>query len=154
MISRICRKTYGVCYGREFEIGDPLGYKWVDDDGEAKCRDASCVFVRIGDAVLVHYNVTEVCTPCVHFQMSMSVEIFSSTKSDPKYTMEDGAEEEGSFVLDMSSGMELDKERGMEVTIFFGRSSIEVTVEGKNFSSGKRVTYKRDSTKSMNRLHL
>ena len=70
IISRICRTTYGACYGREFEFGDPLGYnKWADDDGEAKCRDASCVFVRIGDAILVHYTVTEVFTPCVHFQM-------------------------------------------------------------------------------------
>ena len=34
--------------------------------------------------------------------------------------------------------MELDKEREVEVTMFLGRSNIEVIVEGKNFSSGKR----------------
>ena len=69
--------------------------------------------------------------------MPMSIEIFSSTESDLKHTKEDGAEEEGPSVLDMSSGMELDKEREVEVTMFFGRSSIEVTAQGKNFSSGK-----------------
>ena len=156
-IARFCRKTYGMHTFRKFMIRDPLGYKWVEDDGVAKCDHMFFVFVQIGDA---HYTITEVFTPCVHFHMSMSIEIFSSTKSsDAKYTKEDGAEEEGSSVLDMSSAMKLDKDNEVEVTMFFGRSSIEVTAEGKNFASGKRdcripVTYKRDSTWSMNRLHL
>jgi hypothetical protein len=69
----------------------------------------------------------------------MSIKIFSSTKSDLKYTKENGAKKEGSFELDMSSGMELDKERKVEVTMFFGRSSIEVTTKGKNFSANGKT---------------
>ena len=151
IISRICRKTYGISTIRYFEIGDPLGYKWVNDDGEAKCDNVFSVFARIGDAIPVNHTVTEALLPVCHFQRSMSIKIMSSTKSDPKYTKEDGVEEEGSFELGMSSGMELDKERKVEVTMFFGRSSIEVTAKGKNFSaSGKTeyiipVTYTRDS---------
>ena len=151
IISRICRKTYGISRSGKFEVGDPLRYKWVDDDGKAKCSHKFSVFVRIGDAILVNHAVTKVFYPVSHFQRSMSIKIFSATKSDPKYTKEDGAEKEGSFVLDMSSGMELDKKREVEVTMFFGRSSIEVTAKGKNFSaSGKTeniisVTFTRDS---------
>jgi hypothetical protein len=151
IISRICRKTYGMSIVRHFEIEDPVGYMWVDDDGKAKCHHVFSIFARIGDAIPVNHTVTEVLRPLWHFQRSMSIEIFSSTKSDPKYTKEDGVEKEGSFELDMSSGMELDKKREVEVTMFFGRSSIEVTAKGKNFSaSGKTqyiipVTYTRGS---------
>jgi hypothetical protein len=158
--SRICRKTYGTSTSRDFKIGDPLGYKRVNDDGETKCHHIFSVFARIGEAIPVNHTVTKVFFPVWHFQRSMSIEIVSSTKSDPKYTKaEDGAEEEGSFELDISSGMELDKKREVEVTMFFGRTSIEVTAKGKNFSaSGKTgytipVTYTRDSGSCMNILH-
>ena len=120
IISRICRKTYGMSIVRHFEIKDPVGYMWVDDDGKAMCNNVFSVFARIGDAIPVNHTVTKVFFPAWHFQRSMSIEIFSSTKSDPKYTKEDGAEKEGSFELDMSSGMELDKERKVELTVFFG----------------------------------
>ena len=151
IIARICRKTYGMGSSREFRIGDPLGYRWVDDDGVAKCQHTFYVFVRIGDAIPVNHTVTRVVYPVEHFQTTMSIKIFSSTKSDPKYTKEDEAEKEGSFELDLSSGLELDKAREVEVTMFFGRSSVEVTAKGKNFSaSGKTenaipVTFTRGS---------
>ena len=74
-----------------------------------------------------------------HFDKSMSIKIFGFTKNHLKHTKEDGAKGEGSFELDISSRMELDKEREVEVTMFFGRSSIEVIAQGKNFASGKTL---------------
>jgi hypothetical protein len=60
IISRICRKTYGTSTTRHFEIGDPLGYKFVNDDGEAKCDDVFSIFARNGDAIPINHTVSKV----------------------------------------------------------------------------------------------
>ena len=136
--SRIAKKTYGVGIRRRAVEGDPAEFLIVDDDGESMCENAFDVFVQEGSRVPVGHSVEHYFWPTVHGQRSMKIVLYSSANRNPRFTSgERGVVEEGSFVVDMSEGMEMDKERRVLVTMCFGASLIGVSASRVNFGTSR-----------------
>lgn len=136
IVSRVSKKTYGQSTVRIWTDSDPVELRYKNDDGELRCNNYFQVFVREGEVVPSDHFVTHEISPSIHNQKVMSVQIFSCDNiANPQYVNEEGMVMEGEFELDMSSDLEMDKNRKVAVTMYFGRSSIEVKAKGVNFEA-------------------
>ena len=136
--SRICKKTYGFHSIEPFEEGiDPPTFRRLYD-GVWKCNNRFEVYVRKGDQVKEDECFSRLFMPIYDGQTMIELELFSSEDSSPRYIVGSNVRREGKFVIDISSDMLLQKERRLKVSLYFGRSSIEITAEGLNFSVGSQ----------------
>mgnify|MGYP006950767241 CR=1 FL=1 len=136
--SRIAKKTYGISTSRQAVAGDPAEFLDVDDDGELICDETFDVYVREGSRVPLGHSVEHTFYPVYHGQREMSIDLYSSVKRNPKFTRgEEGVVEEGSFVVDISEAMEMDKRRQILVTMCFGASLIGVKASRVNFGKSR-----------------
>ncbi|CAK9860360.1 unnamed protein product [Sphagnum jensenii] len=62
---------------------------------------------------------------------------YMDSQKNPRYTTDEGTVLEGTMVVDMSKNLEPGKDRKVEVSMFFGRTSIEVKAHGINFGDHK-----------------
>lgn len=131
--SRIAKRTYGISCRRGARIDDPPELVYVDDDGQRKCDCSFDVFVSAGDRVPLNESIKRTYQPSTHAARAITIELYSSTSMFPKFTTETEAEEEGSFKVDISEAMEMDKDRKVEVTMCFGASLIRVSARRVNF---------------------
>lgn len=137
ILSRVARKTYGISTMLKFEPGDREDCREVVD-GTLKCKNRFDVFVQRGMEVDTDYSVSKTYIPTYAKQTSMSISLFSSDEDAPRYTEGEGVTKEGAFVVDMSDGAEeLDRERQVRVTMYFGRSTVELKAQGVNFGENK-----------------
>lgn len=138
--SRICKKTYGFHSVEPFVQGvDPpeLGQYY---DGVLKCNSRFEIYVRKGDHVKPEDRFSRLFMPIFDGQKLIELELYSSEERDPRYVVGEFVRREGTFVIDISEDMRLEKERRLNVSLFFGRSSIEMVAEGLNFSAaGSRI---------------
>ena len=140
--SRIAKKTYGISTTRSPVAGDPEDFLMLDDDGQMMCDNVFHVYVREGSRVPVGHSVEHGFFPIVHGQRSMKFVLYSSANRNPRFTSgERGVVEEGSFVVDMSEGMEMDKERRVLVTMCFGASLIGVSASRVNFGRSRAAEH-------------
>lgn len=58
IVSRVCRKTYGVCVNSTSRTGDRENFKVIDEAGDALCENAFHTFARNEDSIPVAYSVT------------------------------------------------------------------------------------------------
>ncbi|KAH7445618.1 hypothetical protein KP509_01G017900 [Ceratopteris richardii] len=137
--SRISRRTYGICARRDFQVGDPIELEDIDDDGKRKCTRTFSVFVKKGAEVEVDSKAKRTYYPAFHGQQKIRFDLYSSPRTDPRYTTEEDAKKEGSFEIDISRGKSKGKEREIEVTMLFGDSVITVSAARKNFGKSKTV---------------
>lgn len=136
IVSRISRKTYGVVVTGIWREGDPTEYQFRDENGILRCRHCFSAFVREGVDVPSDYSVTRILNPTRHEQTCMSIQIYSCEDiENPRHVTEAGMVKEGEFEVDLSAAMHLDQDREVAVTMYFGRSSIEVTAKGNNFEA-------------------
>lgn len=141
VLSRIAKKTYGIRTCRPFARWDPVDKQMLDDDGDMLCTDVFSIFARKGEEIDCDHCVSELYYPIAHGQRKMGIQIFSSSQVDPKYTTDDGVALEGSFTMDMSEALELGKSRAIEVSMFFGRASIDVQGRRDNFGDTRKVEH-------------
>lgn len=143
IVSRICKRTYGFVVRSAFEQGvDPVEYMVTRrGDGHARCRHRFMVLVRKGDEVRVDecvsrkYNV-------FRDSRRTKVRLFSSDDADPRYTKGENVKKEGKFyVWDVSAqnGQPGRSRPELKVSLFFGRSCIEIKAEGVNFLANQQV---------------
>jgi hypothetical protein len=134
IVSRVCRKTYGVCVNREFTKGDRAVFKVYDEEGAALCTNVFDTFVRNGDSIPVDHCVKRVYFPHGKSELEMEISVYSTSKRFVRYVEEGkGVKEEHKFMVDISAGMQVD--RKIEVTMCFGGTSISVTAKGVNFEA-------------------
>jgi hypothetical protein len=134
--SRVSRKTYGQAISRRWKRSDPERLQIMDDDGILRCKSVFQTFVQNGEEVPSGDSVTKELTPFYHHVRTMRFSIYSAEgTARPKYVTDPGVVLESEFELDVASGLHLDKERVVAVTMYFGRSSIEVTAKGVNFEA-------------------
>lgn len=69
----------------------------------------------------------------------MKLSLYHSSEANPEYTTDESVARVGDFVVDMSDGLALDKDRRVRVTMYFGRSSIQVVAQIANFGSGRKT---------------
>lgn len=137
ILSRVARKTYGISTMLKFEPGDREDCREVVN-GSVKCKNRFDVFVQRKMQVDTDYSVSKTYVPSYPNQTSMSISLFSSDDDAPRYTDGDNVIKEGTFVVDMSDGAEeLDRDRQVRVTMYFGRSTVELKAQGVNFGENK-----------------
>ncbi|XP_024371022.1 uncharacterized protein [Physcomitrium patens] len=131
--SRVCKRTYGFSCTYKFERGvDPPEYMKVVD-GVEKCRRRFQIFVRKGDKVRVDSCISRIQRPVTRGQKSIRFQLFSSDEIEPRYALGHSVKKEGEIVIDISRDMQKDKGREVKLSLFFGRSSLEIKAEAVNF---------------------
>lgn len=136
--SRIARKTYGIGVGQISLKPNPLffmagiGPPLVHDVDE----DCFLTFVNKGEEVDVDSHVTHTVQPSHQGQKQALIELFSSEETDVESTTEWGVKKEGKFTFLMPDTT-LGTDRELEIKMFFGRSSVEVTACPLNFRQGR-----------------
>ncbi|KAH7445922.1 hypothetical protein KP509_01G028800 [Ceratopteris richardii] len=133
--ARIAKKTYGICAVRNALPDDPRHLLVVGDGGKMKCAKALAIFVRAQEEVKVGESKSEIFVPSHDGMRAMKFDLYSSLRSDPKYTTDMGVEWEGCFEIDISNGMILERKREIRVTMVFGDSLITVTASPVNFGN-------------------
>ncbi|CAM6013589.1 unnamed protein product [Sphagnum balticum] len=137
IMSRIARKTYGIDFSPQFDAQlDPPEYmEWVD--GIAWCFKRIDIFMHEGSEMEVDYCTKKIYNPLKARQTTMELSLYSSSQKNPRYTTDEGTVLEGTMVVDMSKNLELENDRKVELSMFFGRTSIEVKAHGINFADRK-----------------
>jgi hypothetical protein len=140
IVSRVCRKTYGVSVMRSFEKGkkgkkgDRPALKVIDDVGDALCDNAFHAFVRNGDSIPADHSVQHEFSPWCKSLQEMEITVYSSNQRFVKYTTDKGVREELKFKVDISAGMHVD-DRKVAVIMYFGGTSINWKAKGVNFEA-------------------
>ncbi|KAG0566993.1 hypothetical protein KC19_7G102400 [Ceratodon purpureus] len=102
-----------------------------------KCKNRFDVFVQRGMQVDTDYSVSKNYVPTYAKQTSMSITLFSSGDDAPRYTEgENVCKEEITFVVRWPD-QDLDRERQVRMTMYFGRSTVELKAHGVNFGENK-----------------
>jgi hypothetical protein len=142
IISRIARKTYGVEVYRAFEEGDPAEY-CTQVRGRKECFKGFYIYVQKGSQVAVDHCVTKTHRGVYPRQKSIPLVLYSSDDVSPRYTKGGSAEKEGELVIDVSKligGTDAIPE--VSVSMYFGRSSIEIEGVGRNNFGDKSKVHK------------
>ncbi|KAH7283570.1 hypothetical protein KP509_34G014000 [Ceratopteris richardii] len=133
--SRISRRTYGVCAARDAEDDDPEELIVENDNGERNCIMCFSVYIRKGEEVEMGQLIRKRFQPMRPTSREIKIIIYSSPREDPKYIVEDDVMCEGSFEIDISSGLSQGVDRVIEVTMVFGDSLINVSAIPLNFGT-------------------
>lgn len=137
MISRICKKTYGIEFNPEFDKKLDLSRYKTKVDGKSRCSKRFEIYVRKGEKLEVDSCISRKFSPLYHGQRAIRFQLFSSTEMvEPRYTDEQGVRKEGEIEIDISMDMALEKARQVRVSLFFGGSTMEVKAEAVNFAAG------------------
>jgi hypothetical protein len=139
IISRIARKTYGVETCKAFGKRDPAEY--CTQVGNRKmCTNRFWTYVQKGSQVAVDHCVTKTHVAVYPGQKTMTLRLHSSDDVSPRYTKGGSAEKEGELVIDISNvSGGTDAIAEVSVSMYFGRSSIEMTAVGLNFGDKSKV---------------
>jgi hypothetical protein len=139
IISRIARKTYGTEVRKAFEEGDPAEY-CIQEGNRKKCDNRFCIYVQKGSQVAVDHCVTKRFFGLYPRQKRMRVGLYSSDDVTPRYTKGGSAEKEGELVIDISNvSGKRDAIAEVSVSMYFGRSSIEMKAVGLNCGDKSKV---------------
>ena len=136
VVSRVCKKTYGIEFTPTFDKKRDLPKYKIKVDGVSKCSNRFEIYVKKGDKVDVDACISRNFSPLHRGQKAIKFQLFSSYETDPRYTVGDGVRKEGEIEIDISMDMKLDKARTVKVSLFFGGSSMEIKAEAVNFSAG------------------
>jgi molecular chaperone DnaK (HSP70) len=136
--SRVCKKTYGIHAVEPFEDGVDSPALRQLYDGVWMCNKRFEIYIRKGDRVKEDDCFSRRFKPIEDNQTSIELELYSSEDSNPRYIVGDRVRREGKFVIDISKDMKLRKDRRLTVSLYFGRSSIEIKAEGLNFQVGSQ----------------
>jgi hypothetical protein len=139
VISRISKRTYGISTAPLFKVGvHPHDLKIEGDSGELRCRDVFNKFVSRGEEIRIDDCVKKSYKPIKKSQSGISVDIFSTACPNPKYVTDPGVKREGSFEVACPSYHELGFWPSVEVSMFFGRTEIQVSAVAENFNGEKK----------------
>jgi hypothetical protein len=139
IISRIARKTYGIGSRGAFEEGDPAEY-CTQVGNMKKCENRFSIYVQKGSQVTVDHCVTKTHVGLYPRQKVMRLVLYSSDDVSPRYTKGGSAEKEGELVIDISNvSGETDAKPEVSVSMYFGRSNIEMKAVALNFGDKSKV---------------
>ncbi|KAG0604378.1 hypothetical protein M758_10G167700 [Ceratodon purpureus] len=137
VLSRVCKKTYGIQSNKKFDENVDLPKYRKVVDGKSRCSKRFAVYARKGDKVEVDSCISKIFHPVYRGQKYLKLRLYSSCEMDPRYTSGVTVRKEGKIEIDMSKDMRLDRRRKVKVSIFFGGSSMEIKAEAMNFLAGR-----------------
>lgn len=148
--SRKVDATYGIAACTSFIPGlhDPE-YRWLNDDGEFKCRSIFSTIVEIGDLAKSNEVFRATYYPAEHNQTRMTIEFYCSMEKDVWYvtgrrgkgshiTEPVKVHKIGNIILEMSD-LSGDKSRAVDVTFDFSHSEIQVQAFNRTSSNEFRT---------------
>ncbi|EFJ27612.1 hypothetical protein SELMODRAFT_411756 [Selaginella moellendorffii] len=140
VVSRISKKWYGLRTAQRFQEGDREEYKFVNDEGVDMCDEKFQIFVKNGESIAEDTFVSDGnFGPSFAKQRSMTIELFSSSgEIAPSYVTDPGCKRLGKYIFDISENMELGHKRSVFVSMYFGRSSIQVFAQRINFGKNRQ----------------
>jgi hypothetical protein len=98
------------------------------------CKNQFFIYVQKGSQVAVDHCVTKTITALYPGQKDISLPLYSSDDVSPRYTKGGSAEREGELVIDISNvSGGTDAIAQVSVSMYFGRSSIEMKAVALNF---------------------
>lgn len=146
VMSRVSRKTYGINQYVPFKAGLHPKSSLVTVDGVNYCSTAFTTYVRRGEAVEFDQVVTRANFPVRKGQRTLTIQIYSSDDRCPAYITDPGVRLEGSFVIDISHDPQnRDLHREVHVSMFFGKSCIQLNARRMNFGNTTEVVEMHDS---------
>lgn len=136
-IIRRTRLTYGCQITTTFQSGIHKENKkrWYEDLKRYLCEDIFDIFIKAGDIVDINARITNEYTPLACDQNVMSLKLLATKKQNVLYSDEDGVIELGELRIersDTTSGLDWT----VEVTMYFGRT--EIQVEAKDIKTGNQ----------------
>ncbi|CAM6123581.1 unnamed protein product [Calypogeia fissa] len=137
--SRISRMTYGIVYMREFHRNDPESNLFFTEDGRAMFKDAFHIYARKGDSIPVDYHQKIPYVVSVRDIDSIKLEVYTSSHSDPAFVTDPGTMKECTFTFPIPPRQVMAEVPIIEVSMYFGRATIEVTAMGLNFRSERAI---------------
>jgi len=138
VVSRISKKTYGLRVSRPFIAGvHDEHFKVEGDAGKFYCNNIFGAFVRKGDEVRFDDCVQNVYFPMCETQDELEIVLYSSSSRNAKFISDVGSVKEGTFTIKIPTQKELGFMPKVEVSMYVGRSEIQVTAVGKNFTGEK-----------------
>ncbi len=137
--ARRARLTYGCAMESIFESGvDPESKKvWREDRKNWYCSDRFDTFVTAGQLIEINESVTRSYVATSNNQTAMRLRFFAAMKKHARYTDESGLTEIGGITVNMpdtTGGIN----RTVNVTMYFGRTQIQVKAKEQN--TGKEYT--------------
>lgn len=112
---------------------------FYDEDGVERCNDVFGAYVRKGSVLPINHHESKVWTPPSRDSTRVDIGICSSDANQPRYTTDYGVEYEGCFTMDIREDMHLGRQRQIEITMFFGKATIEVQGRRVNFGNTRRI---------------
>lgn len=136
--ARRSRLTYGAGCSHPFEQGvDPESKKfWAEDLKRYQCNDRFNTMVTIGDSVPVDAEVAVSYTPLKGNQRDMLFEFYATSKTQVRYTDEEGVTKIGELEVEMpftNGGLD----RKVDLVFYFGQT--EIKVKATDRTSGKQA---------------
>lgn len=138
IMSRMSKKTYGIATARYFRLTDPHHLMFQDENGESFCRGVFSVYIKKDEEVALEKRVSHTFHSISKSQVEMSISLFSTSDANPAYVSDRGVTKEGNFLVTFPSQNELGEVPQVLVSMFFGRTLIEVEAEGLNFGNGEK----------------
>ncbi|KAH7283572.1 hypothetical protein KP509_34G014100 [Ceratopteris richardii] len=133
--SRKSRRTYGIESARDAVSDDPSELVVKDHNGQRNCTKCFVPFVKKEEVLEIGHLIKKTFLPLSPSSKEIKIVVYSSPRELPKYVVEDDAQYEGSFEVDISSGMSLGIQRQIEVRMIFGDSLITVNAVPLNFGT-------------------
>ncbi|WP_327695961.1 Hsp70 family protein [Streptomyces sp. NBC_00459] len=136
---RRTRFTYGVATAKPFDIvRDPANLRLIKYDGTPLCDNRFDSFVEVNEVVEPGREVRRSYFPVLEQQREMSLRLFVSEKSDPRYVTDDTCRCVGELTMDMTPTLSHPPdERCIEMTMIFGGTEVEA--RARDVRSGKEV---------------
>ena len=144
--TRIARKTYGVATDPNFdESKHRMDSKFKKHDNKDYCKGVFSSFVKKHSPVEFESSISK--TYRYHGQHRLRVRIFSSESENPAYVDEEDACELGHLRLPVPA-TPVSGDRKLNVTFYFGRTEITVTVKELGILSAVEKTTRIDFSAS------
>ncbi len=132
-VSRILRVTYGCGSNSPFRPEIDLESKkfWHEARRAYYCKDRLSIFVQAGESIEVNQKVVQTFHPMEHNQKLVGFNFYISPDKDPQYVDQPSVIKIGDFTVespDFTRGID----REIEVSLYFGRTEIQVEAIDKN----------------------
>ncbi|KAL3677450.1 hypothetical protein R1sor_027398 [Riccia sorocarpa] len=132
LLSRKCRKTYGISIARPFQIGDPADFL-SREDGQFMCLNVFWIFIRKGEDVPVDRQ-TKYTFEIPRGLTTPEFEIYATDAVEPKFVTDAEVQRVGVWSYRLPRGAQRMRDAPkVEVAMFFGRTTIEVMLVPVNF---------------------
>ncbi|XP_071120953.1 heat shock 70 kDa protein 12A-like [Mytilus edulis] len=136
IVSRKMRYTYGVFTMEDFNQKIHDKNYMIRVHGRVKCTKLFSPIIKLDDTVKIRQEFIFTLKTNREFQPDLCLPVYCSTKSNPKYTDEEGCYELGKITIDFPNPSK--DIRSVQVSFIFGHTELEISAVDQ--TSGKAIS--------------